>query len=122
MPGKKIRKILVAEDEKPMSKALVLKLNNAGFETGTAFNGVEVLEKLKKEKYDLLLLDIIMPRMDGFSVLEKLKEQGKKIKVIVTSNLGQTEDFEKVKSLGANGHFVKSDTSLSEIVEYIKNL
>ena len=117
-----IKKILVAEDEKPMAKALVLKLNNAGFEAKAVFNGEDALAELQKEPYDLLLLDMIMPRMDGFSVLAKIKEGGIKTKVIVTSNLGQPEDFEKAKSLGASDYFVKSDISLSEIVENIKKM
>jgi len=114
-----IKKILVAEDEKPMAKALVLKLNHAGFE---AFNGEEAIEEMAKNDYDLLLLDMIMPRMDGFTVLKKLKEQGTKTKIVVTSNLGQEEDFNKAKELGATDYFVKSDTSLSEIVDYIKKM
>ncbi|MBT4209558.1 MAG: response regulator [Candidatus Komeilibacteria bacterium] len=117
-----IKKILVAEDEKPMAKALVLKLNHAGFEAKAAFNGEEAIEEMAKNDYDLLLLDMIMPRMDGFTVLKKLKEQGTKTKIVVTSNLGQEEDFNKAKELGATDYFVKSDTSLSEIVDYIKKM
>lgn len=117
-----IKKILVAEDEKPMAKALALKLNHAGFEAKEAHNGEEALDMLSKESFDLLLLDLIMPRMDGFSVLEKIKEKGIKVKIVVTSNLGQEEDSIKAKSLGAIDYFVKSDTSLAEIVDYVKNL
>ncbi|PLX24974.1 response regulator [Candidatus Parcubacteria bacterium] len=117
-----IKKILVVEDEKPMAKALVLKLNHAGFEATMANNGAEAIEILKKEKYDLMLLDLIMPRMDGFSVLEKVKENNIDVKIVVTSNLGQEEDFAKAKELGATDYFVKSDTSLSEIVDYVKKL
>lgn len=117
-----IKKILVVEDEKPMAKALTLKLNHAGFEAKAAFNGEEALEELEKDQYDLMLLDLIMPRMDGFSVLEKLKEKGTKTKIVVTSNLGQEEDFNRAKELGASDYFVKSDTSLSEIVEFVKKM
>lgn len=118
----KIKKILVAEDEKPMAKALVLKLNHAGFEAKAVFNGEEAVDEVLAGGYDLLLLDMIMPRMDGFTVLQKLKEAGTKTKIVVTSNLGQEEDFNKAKSLGASDYFVKSDTSLSEIVDYVKSL
>ncbi|RJQ34675.1 response regulator [Candidatus Parcubacteria bacterium] len=118
----KVKKILVVEDEKPMAKALVLKLNHAGFEATMANNGEEALEILQKEQFDLMLLDLIMPRMDGFSVLEKIKEKGIKVKIVVTSNLGQEEDFARAKDLGAGDYFVKSDTSLSEIVEYVSQL
>ena len=115
-------RILVVEDEKPMAKALTLKLNHAGFEAKEAHNGEEALNILENEEFDLALLDLIMPRMDGFGVLEKIKEKGLKVKVIVTSNLGQKEDFERAKDMGAIDYFVKSDTSLSEIVDYIKGL
>jgi len=117
-----VKKILVAEDEKPMAKALVLKLNHAGFDAKAVFNGEDAIDELEKEHYDLLLLDMIMPRMDGFSVLKNLQGKDIKTKIIITSNLGQVEDFEKAKSLGASDYFVKSDTSLSEIVEHIKKM
>ncbi len=117
-----IKKILVTEDEKPMAKALALKLNHEGFEAQEAHNGEEALDLLAKEKFDLMLLDLMMPRMDGFSVLEKIKEAGYTTKVIVTSNLSQEEDRKRAKDLGAIDYFVKSDTPLNKIVEYIKNL
>jgi len=120
--AEKIKKILVVEDEKPMAKALVLKLQHAGYEAQAAFNGEEALEVLKGGSFDLVLLDLIMPRMDGFSTLQQIKENGIKAKVIVTSNLGQEDDFAKAKELGAVDYFVKSDTSLSEIVDHIKKL
>lgn len=74
----------------------------------------------KAAKYDLILLDMIMPKMDGFTVLQKLKENGNKIPVIVTSNLGQDEDVKRAKDLGARDYLVKSDTPLVKIVEYIQ--
>lgn len=118
----KIHKILVAEDEKPMAKALVLKLNHSGFEAKAAFNGDEAIAELQKDNYDLLILDLIMPGLDGFGVLEAIQEKGIKVQVIVASNLGQPEDLEKAKGLGAVDYFVKSDTPLAKIVETIENM
>jgi DNA-binding response OmpR family regulator len=115
------KKILIADDEKALAKALQLKLNHSGFETSTAFDGAEALEMLKKESFDLLLLDLVMPKMDGFQVLEEIAKLSKKPKVIVTSNLGQEEDAEKAKSKGAIHFFVKSDTPITEIVEYVRS-
>lgn len=117
-----IKKILVAEDEKPMANALVIKLNKEGFQAKAVSNGEEVLQELANNKYDLLLLDLIMPKMDGFTTLKKIKEMAIKIKIIVTSNLGQEEDFARARELGASDYFVKSDTPLSELVEAVKKI
>lgn len=117
-----IKKILVAEDEKPMANALVIKLNKEGFQAKAVNNGQEVLQELENNQYDLLLLDLIMPKMDGFTTLQKIKEKAIKIKIIVTSNLGQEEDFSRAKELGASDYFVKSDTPLTQLIEAIKKL
>lgn len=118
----KIHKILVAEDEKPMAKALVLKLNHSGFEAKAVFNGEEAIEELQNDQYDLLILDLIMPGTDGFGVLEAIKDKDIKTSVIVASNLGQPEDLDKAKKLGAADYFVKSDTPLAKIVETIEGM
>jgi len=117
-----IKKILIAEDEKAISKALVLKLNHAGFIALPAYDGEETLAMLAKDKYDLVLLDLMMPKVDGFSVLTQMQAQGIKVPVIITSNLGQEEDIKRAKSLGAIDYYVKSDTALSEIIDKIKNI
>ncbi len=114
------KKILVVDDEKPLSEALRLKLTHSGFEVKTAGNGEEALKLLEKEDFDLVLMDLVMPQMDGFQVLEKLAEKKPKAKVIVTSNLSQEEDFTRAQNLGAVKYFVKSDTPLSEIVHNIE--
>ncbi|MCK5461080.1 response regulator [Candidatus Gracilibacteria bacterium] len=113
-------KILVVDDERALSTALRLKLTNSGFDVKTAFDGEEALRILEKESFDLILLDLIMPNMDGFQVLKVFVEQKMSGKVIVTSNLSQEEDEEKAKALGAIRYFVKSDTPLLKIVEYVK--
>jgi DNA-binding response OmpR family regulator len=122
MAEEKIKKILVAEDEKPMAHALNLKLTHAGFEVTNAYDGLECVSFLEKEKFDLILLDIMMPKMDGFSVLEKIKELGIKTSVIMLSNLSQEDDKKKTKELGAKGFFIKSNTPILEIVEKVKSL
>lgn len=114
------KKILVVEDEKPMAKALALKLNKSGFEAKAVFNGEEAIDILVKEKFDLIVLDLIMPKVDGFQVLNKLKEIGSQTPVIISSNLSQEEDFSRAKKLGAVDFFVKSDTPITEVVEHIK--
>jgi len=113
-------KILIADDNKAIAMALDLKLQNEGFEVKTVFNGNEALVELEKEKFDLLILDLIMPQLNGFGVLKGIKEKGIKTPVIVSSDLSQTEDINKVKELGAVDFFVKSDMSVVEMVQKIK--
>lgn len=69
------KKILVAEDEKPMAKAMELKLSHSGFDVKTVFNGEEALAILAQENFDLIFIDLIMPKLDGFHVLEELKKK-----------------------------------------------
>lgn len=108
------------EDEKPIAKALELKLSGSGFDVTVANDGQDALDVLADTSFDLILLDLIMPRVDGFGVLAWLKDHGKKSKVIVLSNLGQTEDIAKAKSQGAIDYFIKSDTPLNEIVARVQ--
>lgn len=115
--------ILIAEDEKPLAHALELKLTHAGYAVTVTVNGQECLDALKKSGYDAVLLDLMMPIMDGFQVLEKLHEAGDKHPpVIALSNLSQHEDEERVMALGAADYCIKSNTSLAEIVEKVQKL
>jgi len=117
-----VKKVLIVEDEKPMAKALEVKLNKSGFAAKAVFNGQQALEVLTAEKYDLALLDLMMPEMDGFDVLSKIREKQLGIKVIVTSNLSQEEDIKKAKALGAVDFLVKSNVSLADIVAKVTTL
>lgn len=110
------KKILIAEDDIPIASALELKLQHSGFDTAHANNGEEAIEKLKSENFDLVILDLMMPKLDGFGVLEQMKKDGIKTPVIVASNLSQPEDEKKAMDLGATDFFVKSNVPLSELV------
>jgi two-component system, OmpR family, response regulator VanR len=113
--------ILIVEDEKPLSHALELKLKNEGYEIVVATNGQEALDAIKSKQFDVMLLDLMMPTMDGFQVLQQIQSDEQKPKAIfVLSNLSQQEDEERVLALGAKKFFIKSDTSLSTIVEEVK--
>jgi DNA-binding response OmpR family regulator len=114
------KKILIAEDERPMARALVLKLQSSGFEATAVHDGSAVLDAATKANYDLILLDLVMPKLDGFGVLEELKKKKINTPVIITSNLSQKEDEQKARALGAVDYLIKSDTSLAKIVERIK--
>ncbi len=116
-------KILLIEDDKFIRKALQAGLSKAGFTILVASDGQEGLELLKKEKPNLVLLDLIMPLKTGFELLEDVRmgtEEIKKIPIIVMSNLGTNEDINKCKSLGAVDYFIKSDMPLSTVIEKVK--
>ena len=121
MNEKKQKRILIIEDEKPMARALELKISHAGFEAHSVSNGEEGLALLEKEKFDRVLLDLIMPKLNGFGVLEEMKKRGIKTPAMVQTNLAQEEDEKRAKALGAKEFFIKSNTPIAEIVEQIKN-
>ena len=116
------KKILIIEDEKPMALALEMKLTHAGFSTKTVFNGSDGVDLLAKETFDLILCDLIMPKMDGFTVLAILKDRKIKTPIIVLTNLSQKTDEKYAKSFGAKEFFIKSNTSLETIVEKVVEL
>lgn len=117
----KPKKILIAEDEKALSKVLQLKLSKEGFVVLVASDGQEVIDILEKEDVDLILLDLVMPKKDGFAVLEALRAKKSAIPIIVASNLSQQEDFDRAKTLGAEGYVIKSETSLEGIIDRIRS-
>lgn len=114
------KKILIAEDEKPLANALFLKLSKLGFEVVIANNGNDAVTNLKTNDFDLALMDMVMPGKEGFTVLAEVKDDKLKTQIIVLSNLAQEEDMAKAKSLGAKEYFVKSNTPISQIVEYVE--
>lgn len=113
------KKILIIEDEKPMSRALELKLTRAGYEATSENDGESGLAYLAKNRVDLILLDLIMPKLDGFAVLERLRAEGNKTPVIVLSNLSQEDDQKRCSVLGAKDFCIKSNTGIAEIVERV---
>lgn len=113
--------ILISEDEPGYANVLENKLSSKGFKVGVARDGAETMIKLREEQPDLLVLDLMMPKKDGFSVLRDVrsdKDLGK-IPVIIVSNLGQEVDKEKVLKMGAVDYFIKTNVSIYEIVEGI---
>jgi len=116
------KKILLVEDEEIMIGLLQRKLENEGYEVDVARDGVEGLEKMKEAKPDLILLDIIMPRMGGFEVLEKMKDDPdlKKIPVIVISNSGQPVELGRVRKLGVKDWLIKTEFDPREVIDKVK--
>ncbi len=120
--GNTNKKILVVEDDTAISVMYKGKFESDGFQVLTVDNGADAVDIAKKEKPDLILLDIIIPRMDGFSVLEALKQDTgtKKIPVIMLTNLGTEEDKAKGEKLGAVDYVVKANFTPVQISDVIK--
>ena len=115
------KNILIIEDDKFLRELIAQKLRKEDYEISEAFDGEEGIKKVKEEKPDLILLDLILPGIDGFEVLSKVKEDPvlAQIPVIILSNLGQKEDIEKGLKLGAIDYLIKAHFTPGEIIEKI---
>lgn len=116
--GKKA-KILIIEDEQPLVDLLSTKLSKEGYDVSYAYDGEDGYKLIGKIKPDLILLDIVMPKMDGYEVLEKLNEAGNKIPVIIISNSGQPVEIEKTKKLGAVDHLIKTEFNPIDVLNKV---
>lgn len=116
------KRILVVEDEKMILSVLTKKLEDSGYDVSFSRDGKEALDMALKENYDLILLDIILPKMDGITLLEKYNEEKKENKapVIMLSNLDNADKIEESKNRGAYDYLVKTDWSLDDVVQKIK--
>ena len=121
--GDKTR-VLVIEDSLILSQALEFGLKKAGFNVFTAFNGEEGIKAIKKIVPKVVLLDIMMPKISGIEVLEKMGDFKKKngIKIFMLTNLSEEENIEECLSLGADDYLVKANFTIAEIVEKIKKI
>jgi len=119
-----MKKILIVEDDKFLSSAYRMKFKKTDFEVKVAMDGEEALRILALFTPDLILLDLVMPRKDGFALLEELRKNEKwaKIPVIVATNLEQKEDLEKAKGLGVTDYVIKSNSSIADIVAKINTV
>jgi len=118
------KKILIVEDDKFLRELISQKLVKEGYDIGSAIDGEEGVKKIKDEKPDLVLLDLILPGIDGFEVLTQMKEMPStsSIPVIILSNLGQKEDIERGLKLGAADYLIKAHFTPGEIIEKIKSI
>ena len=114
--------ILIIEDDKFLRELIAQKLIKEGYKISEAVDGEEGIKKIKEEKPDLVLLDLILPGIDGFEVLSRMKEESilASIPVIILSNLGQKEDVEKGLKLGAVDYLIKAHFTPGEIIDKIK--
>lgn len=117
-------KILVVEDDKFLASAYKVKLEKERNEVVVAKDGQEALLLLENFSPNVIVLDLVMPNMDGFDLLKNIKssEKHKNIPIVVASNLGQKEDIDKAMKLGANDFIVKSDLSMDDVVNKISSV
>ena len=117
-------RLAIIEDDKFLRDLIVRKLTNEGFEVKEAETGEDGLEVLRKTPPQLLLLDILLPGMSGYEVLEAIKKDDKlrNIPVIMLSNLGQKEEIERAESLGAKDFLIKAKYTPGEIVARVKEI
>ena len=124
MAQDKTLKILLVEDDAFLLKMYTTKFEIEGFETFIADNGVKALSLAKEKMPDIILLDILLPKMDGFEVLEALKAdmQTKNIPIILLTNLSQKEEVKKGLELGAKDYLIKAHFMPAEVVEKVKQV
>lgn len=114
------KKILIIEDDTFLQGLAANKLGDAGFDVTTASDGDEAVTELAKEKFNCILLDLMLPDISGFDILKSIRETSKSLPVIVFSNLSDDKDIKKALDLGATDYLVKSNFTLEELVEKIE--
>jgi len=117
-----MKKILIVEDEKILADLLAKKLKEESYDISLAHDGQEAFRKIREEKPDLILLDIIMPKMGGFEVLEEMQKtpEVKNIPVIVISNSGQPVEISRALELGVKDYLIKTQFDPDEVVSKVK--
>jgi DNA-binding response OmpR family regulator len=117
-------KLCIVEDEPALLEMYKMKFTAEGYEVLTAANGVEGLKLIKESKPNLVLLDLMMPIMDGFQVLAELRKDPATAKTVVYifSNLGQSSEIERGIAEGANGYFVKSSLTPTQLATEVKKI
>lgn len=118
----KSKLIVIVEDEETILSVMKIRLEHEGFEVKTARDGAEGLRLIKKEHPDLVLLDMLLPSMGGFEIMEALRKENilPKLPIIVISNSGQPVEVERIKRLGVKDYLIKVNFSLQEVVEKVQ--
>ena len=121
---KKARKIVLVEDDSLMSGILATHLIGEGFTVVPVTDGMQAFERVQAEHPDIVLLDIVLPGVSGFDILQKLKqeESTKSIPVLILSNLGSDEEIKRGTDLGAKGYLVKANSMVDEITEKVQEI
>ena len=119
----KKKKILVIEDDSLLANILINSIVREGFEAFNVLDGLQAIDTAKKLQPDLILLDLILPGLDGFEVLRQLKADNslKKVPVFIITNLDSISDVRSAKVLGAEEYFIKANTNVKNIVKAVSN-
>ena len=119
-----LKKVLIVEDDVLLLEILARNFSKSGFDVNIAINGEECMKVLGSIKPDIVLLDIVMPVMDGFEVMQQIRSSTElsAVPVIVLSNLGREEDIQRAKDLGAKGFMIKSNFTVDEIVAKVSDI
>lgn len=117
------KKIVIIEDDEHISRIYGMKFTKEGYDTVFVTSGEQAVEKIASEMPNLVILDLMMPKRDGFGVLEDIKKNPNlsKIPVLVISNLGQQSDRERATELGASDYMIKVNNSMQEVVDKAKS-
>lgn len=117
----KNRTVLLVEDDSPVREAALFELKKRNIPTDIAIDGEEALQKLAQKNYDVLLLDLLLPKVNGFEIIKEVRKNPTQafLKIIVMSNLGQESDIKHAIELGANEYYIKADTTIHELIEKI---
>lgn len=118
------KKLLLIEDEKYLFEMYKMKLEQEGYEVVAALDGEEGMKVAQKEKPDLILLDLVLPKMNGYEFLKKIRQDPKlkKIKIYILSNLGQDEEIDQGFKDGADGFMLKTNLTPGQLMENIKKI
>ena len=124
MASPKNTKILIVDDDPFILDMYIIKFKEQGFQIDTATDGKMALEKIQTNNPDIVLLDVVMPKMDGFDVIKKIQENKipRTFKILFLTNFGQKEDVERGMQLGADGYIIKAHFTPSEVVAKVKEV
>jgi two-component system chemotaxis sensor kinase CheA len=125
LPGEAGRRILVVEDSVTSRVLLQTILEQAGYQVETAVDGIDAFARLKQHEFDMVVSDVDMPRMNGFTLTEKIRAEGRQfagLQVALVTSLDSPEDRERGKAIGANAYIVKSNFETGGFLEVIRHL
>lgn len=114
--------ILIAEDDAVLREVYTKKFTLSGYSIRTVQNGEEAVAEIEKEEPDILILDINMPVLDGFGVLEKYPKEQRKFPIIMLTNFGDDKNRERGEELGADDYFIKSEMTIRKLLEMVETL
>lgn len=117
-----MKKVLIVEDDSFLQGLMANKLGKADFDVTSTSNGEQALTKIAEEKFDIVLLDLLLPDISGFEILKNIKKSSRSTPVIVFSNLSEDKDIKQAMDLGAKEYLIKSNFTLEELIAKVKKV